>query len=110
NVEVAAFADVYTRRLEDAQKLVAGAAVYHDHRRLLEDRSMDAVVMATPQHLHCGHFVDSIEAGKHVYQEKTLAFTVEHAKRMRAAHRNAPRQIVQVGHQSCSSGQMRDAL
>jgi predicted dehydrogenase len=39
-----------------------------------------------------------------------MAFTVDHAKRMRAAYRAAPKQTVQVGHQSCSSGQMSDAL
>ena len=110
NVDFAAFADIYTKRLNDARGLVPGAATYLDHRRLLDDKSIDAVIIATPQHLHCEHFVNAIQAGKHVYQEKTLAFTVDHAKRMRAAHRNAPKLTVQVGHQSCSSGQMPDAL
>jgi predicted dehydrogenase len=109
-VEVAAFADVYTKRLEDTAKLIPGSATYLDHRRLLDDNSIDAVVIATPQHLHSEHFVDSIEAGKHVYLEKTMAFTAGQAQRMRAAHRRAPRQTVQIGHQSCSSGQMTDAL
>ena len=110
NVDFVAFADIYTRRLEDAKKLVPTAATYLDHRRLLDDKSIDAVLIATPQHLHCEHFVHSIEAGKHVYQEKTMAFTVEHAKRMRAAYRKVEgKRTVQVGHQSCSSGQMTDA-
>jgi predicted dehydrogenase len=110
NVEIAAFADVYTKRLDDARNRVPSAAAYRDHRRLLEDQSIDAVIIATPQHLHCEHFVDSLDAGKHIYQEKTLAFTLDHAKRMRAAHRQAPKAIVQIGHQACSSGQMRDAV
>jgi len=110
NVEVAGFSDVYTRRLEDAQKFAPAAAIHRDHRRLLDDRNVDAVIVATPQHLHCEHFVHSIEAGKHVYLEKTMAFTVEHAQRMRAAQRKAPKQVVQIGHQWCSSGQMSDAL
>ena len=110
NVELAAFADVYTRRLEDARRLAPAAASYPDYRRLLEDKTIDAVIIATPQHLHAEHFIHSLEAGKHVYQEKTMAFTVDHAKRMRAARRNAPKLTVQIGHQSCSSGQMRDAL
>src|SRR5580700_5270765 len=110
NVEVAAFADVYNKRLEDARNLVPGAAAYSDHRRLLDDQNIDAVIIATPQHLHCEHFVHSLEAGKHVYQEKTLAFTVEHAKRMRAAYQKAPRLTVQVGHQGVSTGQMPDAI
>jgi predicted dehydrogenase len=109
DVDFAAFADVYTRRLEDAKKLAPDAATYLDHRRLLDDKSIDAVIVATPQHLHCEHFVNSLAAGKHVYQEKTMAFTVEHAKRMRAAYRAAGKRTVQIGHQSCSSGQMADA-
>lgn len=110
NVEIAAFADVYNKRLDDARNLVPGAALYQDHRRLLDDASIDAVIIATPQHLHCEHFLRSIEAGKHIYQEKTLAFTLDDAKRMRAAYRQAPKAIVQTGHQSCSSGQLRDAV
>jgi predicted dehydrogenase len=108
NVEVAAFADVYSRRLEDARNLVPGAAAYSDHRRLLDAPGIDAVIIATPSHLHAEHFVHSLEAGKHVYQEKTLAFTLGDAKRMRAAYRQA-KTVVQIGHQSCSSGQIRDA-
>jgi predicted dehydrogenase len=109
NVEIAAIADVYAKRLDDARNRVPTAAAYRDHRRLLDDQSIDAVIIATPQHLHCEHFVDSLEAGKHVYQEKTLAFTLDHAKRMRAAYRLTPKAVVQIGHQACSSGQMRDA-
>ena len=110
NVDFVAFADVYTRRLENAKKLAPAAATYMDHRRLLDDKSIDAVLIATPQHLHCEHFVHSMQAGKHVYQEKTMAFNVDHAKRMRAAYRATNGKLtVQVGHQSCSSGQMTDA-
>jgi len=110
NTEVMAFADIYTRRLERAQGAAApGAAAYTDYRRLLDDRSIDAVVIATPPHLHAEHFCASLDAGKHVYQERTMAFTVDHAKRMRAAFRSdAGKHVVQVGHQSCSFGQMSD--
>lgn len=110
NTEIAAFADVYSKRLDDAGHLVAGAAAYDDHRRLLHDPSIDAVMIATPQHLHREHFIDALAAGKHVYQEKTLAFTLDDAKRMRDAHRKAPKLVVQVGHQACSSGHRRDAV
>jgi predicted dehydrogenase len=109
-VEMVAFADVYTRRLEAAKKAVPTAETYLDHRRLLDDQSIDAVLIATPQHLHCEHFVNALEAGKHVYQEKTMAFTVEHAKLMRAAYQaDGGKHVVQIGHQSCSSGQTADA-
>ena len=109
NTEFVAFADVYTRRLEDAKKLVPEAKTFLDYRYLLDDKSIDAVIIATPQHLHCEHFVAALDAGKHVYQEKTMAFTVEHAKRMRAAYQRAGKRIVQIGHQGCSSGAVVDA-
>ncbi|MEK7408949.1 MAG: Gfo/Idh/MocA family oxidoreductase [Acidobacteriota bacterium] len=109
NNEFVAFADVYTRRLEEATKLVPTAKTYLDYRYLLEDKSVDAVLIATPQHLHCEHFVAAMDAGKHVYQEKTMAFTVEHAKRMRAAHQRAGKRAVQIGHGGCSSGSLTDA-
>jgi len=110
DVEIAALADVYNKRIEDARHLVPGAPAYSDYRRLLDDPTIDAVIIATPQHLHCEQFVHALEAGKHVYQEKTLAFTLDEARRMRAAYRSAPKAVVQVGHQSCSSGQIRDAV
>ncbi len=109
NTEFVAFADIYTKRLEDALRVAPQAKTYLDHRYLLEDKSIDAVLIATPQHLHSEHFIASLEAGKHVYQEKTMAFQVDHAKRMRAAYKKAAKQTVQIGHQSCSSGQVKDA-
>jgi predicted dehydrogenase len=77
NAALTAFADVYTRRLEDARKLAPNAKTYLDYRAMLEDPSIDAVLIATPQHLHAECFVAAMDAGKHCYQEKTMAFTVE---------------------------------
>ncbi|HVX65283.1 MAG TPA: Gfo/Idh/MocA family oxidoreductase, partial [Bryobacteraceae bacterium] len=107
--EFVAFADAYTARLDVVKGLAPGAKTYLDYRYLLDDKNVDAVIIATPQHLHAEHFVAALAAGKHVYQEKTMAFTVEHAKRMRAAHLKAPKLTVQIGHQDCSSGQVEDA-
>ena len=110
NVELAAFADVYSRRLEDAKSVAPGAELHSDYRRLLDDKSIDAVLVATPHHLHAEQFVAALEAGKHIYLEKTMAFTVDDAKAMRAAYeRAAGRRVVQIGHQQCSSGQTVDA-
>src|SRR5437016_7845596 len=109
NTEFIGFADIYTKRLEDAKKVAPNAKTYLDYRYLLDDKSLDAVLIATPQHLHCEHFVAALDAGKHVYQEKTMAFTVEHAKRMRAAYKKAKNRTVQIGHQTLSSGHVADA-
>ena len=110
NIDFVAFNDVYTRRLEAARAIVPAAKTYLDYKYLLDDRNIDAVLIATPQHLHCEHFIASLEAGKHVYQEKTMAFSVEHAKKMRAAYRKANGRVVQIGHQSLSSGHVKDAV
>src|SRR5579863_4406582 len=110
DVELAAFADVYGRRLADATKLSPDAKGYTDYRQMLDDASLDAVLIATPQHLHAESFIAAMGAGKHVYQEKAMAFTVEQAKAMRTAYQRAGDKVVQIGHQSCSLGHVTDAL
>src|SRR5882672_8453734 len=95
NTDFVAFADIYTKRLEDAKKIAPDAKTFLDYRYLLEDNSIDAVLIATPQHLHAEHFVAALDAGKHVYQEKTMAFTVAHAQKMRAAADRAKGRAIQ---------------
>ncbi len=110
NVECVGIADVYTKRLEEGKRIAPAAKTYRDYRALLDDKTIDAVLIATPQHLHAEHFVAALDAGKHVYQEKTMAFTVDHAKKMRAARQRARRLTVQIGHQWASTGQIPDAV
>jgi predicted dehydrogenase len=102
-------ADVYQKRLEEAKAIVPGARAWRDYRHLLEDPAIDAVLIATPPHLHAAQFVDAMRAGKHVYVERPMAFTIEDAKRMRTAWQGSSGLAVQIGHQACSSGQMQDA-
>src|SRR6266851_3373367 len=78
NTQFVGAADIYTKRLENVKKVVPDIKTFLDYRYLLDDKSIDAVLIATPQHLHCEHFVASLDAGKHVYQEKTMAFTLNH--------------------------------
>ena len=98
NVEAAAVADIYTRRFDEVKAIVPGIATFKDYRALLDDKTIDAVLIATPQHLHVIHFVAAIQAGKDVYQEKTMAFNPGHARRMRAALTGSGR-VVQIGMQ-----------
>lgn len=98
NVEAVAVADVYTGRFEAAKQLVPGIKTHQDFRRLLDDNSIDAVLIATPQHQHCLQFVPAMQAGKDVYQEKTMAFTPAHARRMKHAFEGSGR-VVQIGMQ-----------
>ncbi|HUP02497.1 MAG TPA: Gfo/Idh/MocA family oxidoreductase [Bryobacteraceae bacterium] len=107
-VECAGIADVYPRRLEEARTIAPSAASYADYRALLDDKSVDAVLIATPQHLRGEPFLAALGAGKHIYLEKAMALTVAEAKNMRAAWQPSGR-TVQIGHQWTSSGQMADA-
>ncbi len=109
NVELGYATDIYTARLREVEAIAPGVKTAMDYRRLLDEKDIDAVLIATPQHLHCEHFVATLGAGKHCYQEKTMAFTVDHAKRMRVARQGKPKLTVQIGHQSLSFGQAADA-
>jgi predicted dehydrogenase len=113
NADVTAFADVVPSRLERATTVVPGAIAHADYRSLLDDATIDAVFIATPQHLHGPQFCDALAAGKHIYLEKTAALSLAQAKRMRAAYRAASenvvgKRVVQIGHQACSSGHLAD--
>jgi predicted dehydrogenase len=108
NVEAVAVADVYTRRLDEVKAVVPEAKPYQDFRRLLDDKSIDAVLIATPQHQHALNFVPALQAGKDVYQEKTMAFNPDHARRMRRALEGSGR-VVQVGIQSTSGPALEQA-
>ncbi len=69
NVEIAAAAAVYARGLQETRAIAPQAKTFADYRSVLEDRSIDAVLIATPRHLHCGHFVAALQADKHVCLE-----------------------------------------
>src|SRR5262252_5640065 len=101
NTQAVAVADVYSRRLDEVKRIVPAIQTYTDFRRLLDDKSIDAVLIATPQHQHALNFVPAIQAGKDVYQEKTMAFNPDHARRMRRVLEGSNR-VVQVGVQSLS--------
>jgi predicted dehydrogenase len=98
NVEAVAAADIYEYRFAGVKKVAPNIKTYLDFRKLLDDKSIDAVLIVTPQHNHCLNFVPAIQAGKDVYQEKTMAFTPNHARRMKHAFEGSGR-VVQVGMQ-----------
>src|ERR1019366_5910821 len=108
NIEGAAVSDIYTGRLDQVKALVPTIKTYRDFRALLDDKSVDAVLIATPQHMHALNFVPAIQAGKDIYQEKTMAFNPDHAKRMRKALEGSGR-VVQVGIQGNSATGVEDA-
>ena len=73
-VDIVALCDIYKPSIEKALKLVPNAKVYGDYREVLEDKSIDAILVATPLSSHCKIVLDAFDAGKHVFCEKSIGF------------------------------------
>src|SRR5450432_1112119 len=110
--EIVGLVDAYKGRIDRALTRVKGGAgrakVYPTHGELLAEKSIDAVVVAIPDHLHKAVVVDALRAGKDVYCEKPLTYTTAEGLEIIAAAA-AGRRIVQVGSQGVSSGTERKA-
>lgn len=110
--EIVGLVDAYKGRLDRARTRVKGGAdrarIYPTHRELLAEKSIDAVVVAIPDHLHKAVVVDALHAGKDVYCEKPLTYTAPEGLEIIAAA-NAGKRIVQVGSQGPSSDPERKA-
>jgi len=101
NVNVTAVCDVYATRVDRAIGRAQGAKGFGDHRKLLEHKQLDAVLIATPDHWHVGTTIDALNAGKDVYVEKPLTLTIEEGPQIVKAARVNDR-ICQVGMQQRS--------
>jgi predicted dehydrogenase len=110
DVEVVAVCDVYQPNLEKAAAIAGPKAKRHtDYRKLLEDRDVDAVVIATPEHWHALMCIDACEAGKDVYVEKPASHHIRDGRRMVEAARRKNR-VVQVGSQQRSGAHFQRAV
>lgn len=103
---VVAVCDVDQAHVEEAQKRVkesTGRVVdpYGDYRKMLEDKSIDAVLIATPDHWHALPAIHACQAGKDVYVEKPMTLTIHEGWAMLKAARHHGR-IVQNGSQQRS--------
>lgn len=88
-VSVTAICDTDARRLSSGVRRAPEAESFAAHGALLDANKVDAVIVATPTHLHRGPAVDALSAGKHVYCESPLAHTVEDAQAISRAAREA---------------------
>lgn len=79
NVEVVALCDNYRPHLEDAAQYYPEAKQYDDYRRLLDDKSVQGVIITTPLYLHARMTIDALRAGKRVFCEKSMAYTLDEA-------------------------------
>jgi predicted dehydrogenase len=107
-VELVAMADVYSRRRDEAKNKVPGIQTFDDHRRLLDLKAIDAVIVASPLHIHARHFLDTLAAGKDLYSEKTMTWSIPEADKCLAAAKQSQR-VIQIGLQYQSSGALTDA-
>jgi predicted dehydrogenase len=114
NCEIVAICDCDEAVIGPAMKAVAGKRgsdpkYYQDIRKLLEDKSIDIVSIATPNHWHALGAVWAMRAGKHVYGEKPASHNVHEGRLMVQAARKYNK-ICQVGTQSRSNPGMREAI
>lgn len=112
-VEVAAVCDVDENHRNDAARICfertkKRVGVYEDFRRVLERKDLDAVLIATPDHWHALCAIAACEAGKDVYCEKPLSWSIEESKAMVAAARRYGT-VFQTGSQQRSDGRFRQA-
>ncbi|NVM01718.1 MAG: Gfo/Idh/MocA family oxidoreductase, partial [Candidatus Helarchaeota archaeon] len=78
------------------------ATVYEDHRKLLENKDIDVVIIATPDHWHAAQVIDAANAGKDIYVEKCMTHTIQEAKDLVKAVK-VNKVIFQLGHQGRQS-------
>jgi predicted dehydrogenase len=102
--------NVLTNRTNDLLKMnQPKPKLYVDYRKMLENKDIDAVIIATPDHWHCKIFVDSLEAGKHIYIEKPIGNSIAEINIMARAAKKHGR-IVQVGQWQRSQPHFVDAV
>src|SRR5689334_21581851 len=114
NVEIVALCDVdqsvLNSRIDGLEKRgKKKPAAYTDLRKLLEDKSIDAISIASPNHWHTLQTIWACQAGKDVYVEKPCSHNVFESQQIVAAARKYDR-LVQQGSQSRSSPALREAV
>jgi predicted dehydrogenase len=113
DVRIAYVCDVDANRLAAAaahvQQSGGNAKPVKDMRTIFDDKSVDAVWIATPDHWHAPAALLAIEAGKHVYVEKPISHNIREGRLLAEAAKRTGR-LVQVGTQSRSTGHVRRAM
>jgi len=97
------------RAAEIDKKYGQKPVLYHDFRKMLENKDLDAVIIGTPDHWHALPMIYACEAGKDVYVEKPMANSIGECNLMLAAAKKYDR-IVQVGQQQRSGPMWREIM
>src|SRR3989440_12165931 len=96
NAQLVAIADIYTRSRDQAKQMAPGIQTLDDHRRLLDMKDIEGVIVASPLHIHARHFLDTLVAGKDLYSEKTMNWSIPESEQCLAAAKSSDR-VVQIG-------------
>ncbi|HVF97552.1 MAG TPA: Gfo/Idh/MocA family oxidoreductase [Flavisolibacter sp.] len=115
-VNLVAVCDVDATVIADRMKELAALKVdagkvktYSDYRRLLDDKTIDAVIIGTPDHWHALMMMDAVAAGKDVYVEKPVGNSIEECRAMVAAQERYNK-VVQAGQWQRSQQHFKDAV
>lgn len=102
-IRIAGVSDIYTaakRRTQELLKLDA-KDVHHEYEALIARADVDAIMVVTPEHWHHRMTIAALRAGKDVYLEKPMSFTIAEAREIDEAVRQTGR-VLQIGAQWCS--------
>jgi predicted dehydrogenase len=115
-VEVVSLCDVDSKMLKEAGEIVASRQksgktprLYHDYRKMLAEKDLDIVLIATPDHWHALPMIEAVEAGADVYVQKPTGVDVVESQAMLAAARKHG-SVVQVGTQRRSTPHLIEAM
>jgi len=108
-VEIVGLCDDYEPHLNAGLAMVKGAKGFADFRKMLEMPDLDGVLIALPLNLHSQFTIETMAAGKHVYCEKSLAYTIEECQAVANAYRGS-KKVFQIGHQRLYSPSYLHAL
>ena len=108
--QIAAVSDVYAPYRDSFKERSNGTATTHlDYREVLDNKEIDAVIIASPDHWHVTMAVDALKAGKDVYLEKPVTHTIDEGATLTKAVRSS-KQVMQCGMQQRSWTHFRDAV
>ena len=100
DVAITSVCDIYDKRLE-AAKVKTTAKGVKNYPDILNDKDIDSVLIATPEHWHHKMILEAIDAGKHIYTEKPMTHTIEESRAIVEAMKTSKVKL-QVGVQGMS--------
>lgn len=109
DVEIVAFADPDQRHLDRLASKAKGAAKFTDYRKLLERDDIDAVIISAPNYWHALQTIHACQAGKDVYVEKPVTFSIDQGRLLLEAEKKYGR-IIQAGTQNRSDTGLIEAF